>query len=215
MDSQKKLFQGKITFRPAAPSDANLTSRLIFETFPKMATYLIGLGDARLAKDIIAKIFPIEGHRFSYQMTELVCSGDAIIGMFIAYPGRSLTKLGWSLAKAILKLYPLRQKLKLIQRGLPLIFIQEAARDEYLLSNLAVKRGQRGQGIGAEILSHVEKKAHQIGYHKLAVMVDIDNKDARRFYERHGYAVQAMHLEPNQRVKHLGPGYLRLLKELD
>lgn len=212
---QKKENQRTITYRPAQPSDARTVSRLIFDTLPKMATYIIGLGDAHRAKQILANIFTHKGHRLSYQFTEVVCQGHSVVGMFIAYPGKGLTKLGWHLAKYILKQYTLPGKLKLILRGLPLIFIQEAAHDEFLLSNLAVKKGQRSKGIGAQVLGYVEEKARGAGYHKLALMVDIDNRDARRFYERHGYAIKAMHLESNQRVKHLGPGYQRMVKDLN
>ncbi len=204
----------KITYRPAQPSDARQAARLIFETFPKMATYLIGLGDARRGKKLLAEMFVEAGHRFSYQFTELVCQGGQVVGAYIAYPAQGLTKKGWRLAKVLLKHYTVSEKLKLILRSLPLIFIQEAAADEYLLSNLAVKKGQRSQGIGAQILKRVEEQALQAGYRKLALMVDIDNPDARRFYEEHGFKVKALHLEADKRVKHLGPGYQRMVKEL-
>lgn len=203
-----------ISYRPAQPSHAEQASRLIFDTFPKLATYLIGLGDEQRAKSILAEIFVFEGHRFSYQFTELVYQSDRVVGMFIAYPGQRLTKLSWRLARVLLKHYTFAEKFKLIQRSLPVLFIQEAALDEYLLSNLAVKKGQRGQGIGAQVLAKVEAKAQQAGYRKLALMVDIDNPDARRFYEQHGYAVKALHLEANSRIKHLGAGYQRMVKEL-
>ena len=204
----------KLIFRPARPDDARQTARLIFETFPKMATYLIGLGDARRAKKLLTEIFADAGHRFSYQFTELVCQGGKVVGMFIAFPGRGLTQKDWRLPRVLLKHYTFSEKLKLILRSLPLIFIKEAAADEYLLSNLAVRKGQRSQGIGAQILKLVEAQALQADYHKLALMVDIDNPDARRFYEEHGFKVKALHLEADKRVKHLGPGYQRMVKEL-
>lgn len=203
-----------ITYQPAQPAHARQVSRLIFDTFPKMATYLIGLGDARRAKMILSEIFGTEGHRFSYEFTELVFQSGNLVGMFIAYPGQRLTKLSWRLVKVLFKHYKFTEKLTLILRSLPVIFIQEAALDEYLLSNLAVKKGQRSQGIGTQVLAKVEQKAQEAGYNKLALMVDIDNLDARRFYERQGYTVKALHLEANSRIKYLGPGYQRMVKEL-
>ncbi len=205
----------KIDFRSAEPSDARLASRLLFDTFPKMATYVFGLGDAQRAKQILADSFAMEGHRFSYEYTQIGCQGNAEVGILISYPGRKLNKLEWGLAKAIHKNYSFWEKFRLIQRSLPMLFIQEAAFDEYLLSNLAVKKSRRSQGIGEQMLSHAEEKAIQAGYHKLALMVEIDNQDARRFYERHGFSIKAIHLEPNQRVKHLGPGYQRMVKVLE
>ena len=204
-----------IDFRAAELSDSRLASRLLFDTFPKMATYVLGLGDARRSKKILADAFVLEGHRFSYEFTEIVYQGNAEVGLYVSYPGRKINKLNWCLAKAIHKRYSFGEKFRLIQRSLPMLFIQEAAFDEYLLSNLAVKKSQRSQGIGEQVLSHAEEKAIQAGYLKLALMVEIENKDARRFYERHGYSIKAIHLEPNHRIKHLGPGLQRMVKELD
>jgi ribosomal protein S18 acetylase RimI-like enzyme len=203
-----------IKYRIAQPADAKLISRLIFDTFPKFAAYMIGLGDAERAKQIIAKLFLLPGHRFSYEFTQVVMHGERLVGMFIAYPGRDLLPLNWRLARLLLKEFTLMEKIKLIRRGLPVLFIQEAARDEYLLSNLAMKKGLRGKGIGAQVLSHVENKAKKAGYHKLALMVTIDNQDARRFYEGQGFVIKAIHLESNRRVRYLGPGYQKMLKEL-
>ena len=212
--TKTKADSQNITSRPAQPADAARASRLMFDSFPKMATYNLGLGDAHRAKAILTAIFTQKGHRFSFEFTEIVCQGEAVVGMFIAYPGKELTKLGWRLARYLLSQYNFAGKLKVILRGLPLVFIQEATVDEYLLSNLAVKKGQRGMGIGAQVLLVVEEQARQAGYTKLALMVDIDNRDARRFYEQHGFSVKAMHLEPNHRVRHLGHGYQRMVKTI-
>jgi ribosomal protein S18 acetylase RimI-like enzyme len=212
--SPKTPKLGKIECRPAQPEDASLASRLIFDTFPKMATYILGLGDARRARKILKKIFGIQGHRLSYEFSEMICEDGNVVGLFIAYPGHDLTRLGWRLARLILKAYRLSEKFKVIQRGLSLIFIQEAATDEYLLSNLGVKKSARGRGIGAQVMPYIEDKARQAGFHKLALMVNIDNRDAKRFYERHGFAVKAIHLESNSRVRHLGHGHFQMVKTL-
>jgi ribosomal protein S18 acetylase RimI-like enzyme len=212
--SQKAPKPGKIECRPAQPEDASLASRLIFDTFPKMAAFIIGLGDDRRARKILKKIFGTQGHRLSYEFAEMICQDGNVIGMFIAYPGHDLNRLGWRMARLILKEYRFAEKIKVIQRGLSLIFIQEAAYDEYLLSNLGMKKSARNRGIGTQVMPYIEEKARQAGFHKLALMVDIDNGDAKRFYERHGFAVKAIHLESNSRVKHLGPGYFLMVKML-
>lgn len=212
--SPKAPKPGNIECRPAQPEDASLASRLIFDTFSKIATYIIGLGDGRRARQILKKIFATQGHRFSYEFTEMIYADGNAVGMFIAYPGHDLNRLGWRMAKLILKEYGFAEKLKVIQRGLPLIFIQEAAHAEYLLSNLGIKKSARNQGIGAQVMPYIEEKARQAGCYQLALMVDIDNRDAKRFYERHGFAVKAMHLVSNSRVKHQGPGYFQMVKTL-
>lgn len=63
-----------------------------------------------------------------------------------------------------------------------------------LLDELYVAPALRGQGIGSALLALVEATAQQRGAELLEVNVDGDDTDARRFYERHGYA----NTEPGQ-----------------
>lgn len=55
---------------------------------------------------------------------------------------------------------------------------------EHFLHSLYVRRGARGQGIGAALIAHA--RAHYGVPHSLKV--DVPNEAARRFYERLGYA---------------------------
>lgn len=204
-----------VDFRPARPSDAKQASQLLYATSPKKNRFIVGLGSETRAKRILVKIFTLENHRFSYQFTQMALHKGKVIGMVLAYPGRSLGRLNWRLYRIMLAQYGLRGKLALISRSLPMIFIKEAAHDEFLLSNLAVKKGQRSRGFGSQILKHAEQLALDNKLEKVALMVSIDNQAGKRFYERHGYAVKAIHLESDKRVKVLGPGYFHMVKELD
>jgi GNAT superfamily N-acetyltransferase len=57
-----------------------------------------------------------------------------------------------------------------------------------LLDELYVAPQLRGQGIGSALLALVEATARERGADVLEVNVDGEDTDARRFYERHGYA---------------------------
>jgi len=215
MANKEEEPQGTITYRPAQPSDAQIASRLIFDTFPRMATYIFGLGDERRAKEILSKLFVIENHRFSYQFTEMVIQDETIMGMFIAYPAEELPRLDRGLLSVILRQHKFTDKLKVLLRGLPTMFIKEAAPDDFLLSNIAIKKETRGQGIGAQVLAYVEEKAKEAGYQRLALIVEIDKQAACRFYEAQGFEVKVKHLEPPHRKKHLGTGFQQMVKVLD
>jgi ribosomal protein S18 acetylase RimI-like enzyme len=204
-----------IEFRQATPNDAKVASRLLFDTFPRKATYIIGLGSEERAKKILARIFALSGHRLSYEHTELALSDGKVIGLLNSFPGAILGRLERKLVLYLLKQYRWRGKIALIRRGLPLVFIKEAANDAYFLSNIAVKKIYRGKGFGAQILRHVEVRARKSQLKILSLMVDIDNQGARRFYAQEGYKVKALHLESNKRVKQLGPGTARMEKILD
>ncbi len=57
-----------------------------------------------------------------------------------------------------------------------------------LLDELYVSPVCRGRGMGSALLIGAEKVARQRGAEVLEINVDGDDTDARRFYERHGYA---------------------------
>jgi ribosomal protein S18 acetylase RimI-like enzyme len=212
--AKQKINRDAISFRPARPEDAKVASQLLFETFPKKATFIIGLGDPDRAKRILKNLFEIAGHRLSYSVTEVALHQGQIVGLLTAFQGRQLGSLDRRLDLLILRQYSLRGKLAVIFRGWPLIFIQEATRDEYFLSNLVVKKRYRSQGLGEHLLAHVETKAEQNHLRKVSLMVAIENKRAKSFYEKFGFKTSAIHLESNQRVAHLGAGYHRMVKEL-
>jgi GNAT superfamily N-acetyltransferase len=57
-----------------------------------------------------------------------------------------------------------------------------------VLDELYVAPGLRGNGIGTALLASVETVVRQRGAALVEINVDGDDTDARRFYERHGYA---------------------------
>ena len=57
-----------------------------------------------------------------------------------------------------------------------------------LLDELYVVPAERGRGIGAALLKAAEAVVRQRGSELLEINVDGEDTDARRFYERYGYA---------------------------
>jgi ribosomal protein S18 acetylase RimI-like enzyme len=212
--AKKRISVKEIQFRSATPADAVVAGRLLFESFPKKATYIIGLGNEARAKKILVDIFSKPGHRLSYESTQIVLYDGAVIGALTAYPGNQMEKLNRHLYLHLIKQYKIRGKFALILRGLPLIFIKETARDEYFLSNLVVKRQYRCQGVGEKMLEAVEQLAKEAGYSRVSLIVNLENQSAQRFYERYGYEVKAIIPESSRRVANLGRGSQRRVKEL-
>lgn len=213
--TQAEINRQLLSFRAAKPEDGKFASRLLFQTFPKKAAFIIGLGSEERAKKILAKIFPIKGHRLSFEYTRLILHQKKPIGLITSFPGGLLTKLDRRLDFLLLRQYRFRGKLALIMRGYPLIFIKEATRQEYFLSNLAVRKDFRNRGVGAIALAEVENLAQQVGLGRVSLIVNLENQSAKHFYDQNGFKTQAIHLESNRRVPHLGPGYQRMVKTLD
>lgn len=203
-----------LTYRPAAPEDANIAGPLIYDTFPKVATFLIGLGSEDRAKQIITRLFGMPGHRFSYEVTSIAQYEGRIVGMMVIYPGKKHQRLDKKLNQLVLKQYRFRGKLALSIRAWPLVFVKEVERDEFLVGNIAVRKRYQGKGAGSLMLSKVEETAKEAGYSKIALRVAIENEAARKLYERVGYKTVSIHLEPNTRVRYMGAGYRRMVKTI-
>jgi len=212
--SEKTFSMKAIDCRPAKASDAKVAGRLLFESFPRKASFLIGLGNEDRARNILSEIFALPGHRLSYEFASIAMVEGRTAGLVIAFPGKMLNKRNRNLVKHILRHYSFRGKLAFILRVWPLVFLKESARDEFFLSNLAVRNKHRGQGVGEALLVHVETQVSQAGLSKIALVVDIDDQDAKEIYDQNGYSVKAINLESNTRVPYLGPGYQRRVKEL-
>lgn len=63
--------------------------------------------------------------------------------------------------------------------------------DEAHINNLAVRSDFRGQGLGAALLEHVLQAAAARGAQRATLEVRRSNAQARRLYERLGFAVAA------------------------
>jgi ribosomal protein S18 acetylase RimI-like enzyme len=211
---KSKIKREDLTFRQAEPGDAHIAGPLVFDTFPKAAAFIVGLGSADRANAILERIFAFPGHRFSYEETKLAVYQGRVIGLLMSYPARRLRKLDRRTDRLILKQYRLRGKLALVIRTWPLLFMNKINRDEYVIGNLAVKKRYRGRGVGAHLLTYAEEQAQAAGLQKLALRVAIENQGARALYERFGFKTDAIYLESNQRVPHAGAGYRRMVKVL-
>jgi len=212
--AKKRLSANEIGFRPANPEDARMAGNLLFETFPRQATFIIGLGCEGRARKILVDIFPIPGHRLSYEFTQMVMYNDKVVGAMVIFPGSQIGKLDRRLYRPILKQYRFVDTLKLINRGVSLFFIKETTHNELFISNLVVKDHYRNLGIGEKMLHYAEGLAREADLSKVSLIVDLENQKARRFYDRHGYQVKALNLIPNRQVPYLGAGSERRVKVL-
>ncbi|WP_459194031.1 GNAT family N-acetyltransferase [Halosimplex sp. J119] len=64
-----------------------------------------------------------------------------------------------------------------------------------VVENLYVRPGHRGEGVGSELLTTAERRLDELGADTVALEAMATNRDARRFYRRHGYDVHRVQLE--------------------
>lgn len=64
---------------------------------------------------------------------------------------------------------------------------REIDNDRFLVDGICVARGQRGRGIGGQLLLALYREAAERGYRTVRLDVIKDNWRARALYERHGF----------------------------
>ncbi len=99
-------------------------------------------------------------------------------------------------------------------------FASRGVRSAYLYA-FRVKRANRSQGIGSQLLREAESRLAALGFERCVISVARTNRAARRLYERHGYQVFAEDSGEWSYVDHQGvvrnvsePAYV-LEKQLD
>ena len=72
--------------------------------------------------------------------------------------------------------------------GLAWVVLSRALDRSAYLRLLVVAEDQQSHGVGAALLADAERRARAAGSRHFVFLVTADNKRARAFYERHGYA---------------------------
>jgi ribosomal protein S18 acetylase RimI-like enzyme len=173
-----------LTIRPATASDAQAAAALIGMTMGRMADHLF---EPRTPTSVITELFPHRGNRFSFQFTDLAEADGSVVGLLLSHPGRTLNRLGLSMAYRLLRVCGAIPFARFAARALPFSLAREANADEYFVSALAVSPSFQGKGVGACLLAHAEDRARTCGLGRCALIVDVSNGPARRLYERLGY----------------------------
>ncbi|MGE0200283.1 MAG: GNAT family N-acetyltransferase [Candidatus Melainabacteria bacterium] len=58
-----------------------------------------------------------------------------------------------------------------------------------MISNMYFEEPYRRQGLGSQVLSQLEKRAHELGYNRLFLYTTKENEAAQRFYVKHGFRI--------------------------
>ena len=203
-----------VKIRPAVESDAEFVSKLLFASFSRFAQYGIGMGKEERAKGILMKAFQKPHHRYSFEYILIAEHLGKKVGLAVSLPGKLLGGLNRRFGGRLLGFYSLKGKILLITRLLPFVFMKEGDRDEFVISNLFILQKFQERGFGETLVKFIEKQARRQGYRKMATLIEVQNTQTRKFFEGLGFKVKAVVLEPNRRIKQLGAGYQRMMKNL-
>lgn len=198
--------------RPAMPADTSSSVPLIHMSMGRVADFLFGCQDSAKAGCALTRLFALPHNRFSYQFADVVEEDGQVIGLGLNYPGNLIKSLEFSTGRQLLSFYGLVGFIRFLRKTLPLVPIREAEPDEYFIHSLAVLPPFQGQGIGTRLLSWAEARAQAMGFTKSSLVVEVENRKARRLYERLGYRIVSTQRAERLRRPMDSAGFHRMVK---
>jgi ribosomal protein S18 acetylase RimI-like enzyme len=135
-----------------------------------------------------------DDHPHSYRSAIVAEYNNEVVGMALSYPSRF-----HGVTEEMKGFFP-AERLEHFKH-----FFSARVEDSLFLDALGVLPEFRGKGIGTELIHLTEKKAVENGHTVVSLMVFADNTEARRLYERCGFAVvETVELLPHDLIPHEG-----------
>lgn len=164
--------------RPAIPEDSPKIAELINMAMLEITYQFIGKEDPQEAHHFIEALVQEKNNQYSYQNIFVIQEGDEILGQISIYDGAHCEQLRETVWAEIEKRYNLSYTSE-----------AETSPGEMYIDTFAISPATRGRGLGKLLLQfaidHFVKKQHKT----LGLLVDADNPNAKKLYERMGFKV--------------------------
>jgi ribosomal protein S18 acetylase RimI-like enzyme len=173
-------------------ANSKMGSKLNGVALDYMAHTLVGTKDTKLIGGTLAKLWKLDGNRFSNQYSYEAQLNDKTVGVITAYPASAMFKLGINTIKQLLKI----RKWDLVwysfmhlRDAIAMLTLKEGAEGEYHIGTLATSSESRGYGVGTKLIHFIEEQARQQHYKLCSLTVKKENKKAIHFYKKLGYQI--------------------------
>ena len=166
--------------RAAKPTDAAVCVPIIISTIGSIAHTLSGSNNEQTTLQVLTHFFGQPNNRISYQNCWVILEQGNVVGVLVAYHGTQATALDQPYIAHIFA-----------TTGKQAIITKEAQDDEYYLDTIGILPTHQGKGYGTALIDAFEQQATQLGYHKLALLVDKENHAAYKLYQRLGYTANS------------------------
>lgn len=153
-----------------------ILAQLILNAIGNIANTLTGENEKDKILEVLNKYINMDINRLSHKNTYIYKVKDKIAGLIIAYDSNKIKKLD----KPILE--------NLANKGILLDSLEKECFDnEFYIDTVSVFEEFQGQGFAKELFSFIEKRAKDLGFNKLSLLVDFDNHKALNLYEKIGF----------------------------
>jgi len=203
--------------RKPIDSDTVECLKLIYMSSPNMFSYFLIKRPPEILK-VLSIFYSKSDVLFSSNNVLVKVENDNVCGLLLSAPGKEIQLLEKNMGKygkELIKTIGIVDMLKMISRMKIQSFMSNLHdEDEYYISNLAVDERFRGKGIGVELLEKAKEIAELNGYKKLSLLVELDNSNARRIYEKDGFTIIKTIDLPKQYHKYSIYGFHKMIRKI-
>jgi ribosomal protein S18 acetylase RimI-like enzyme len=163
--------------RRAKKSDAHLVPEIMLQAMGDIIFRFIKKEDRNEAVHFLTQLFMQKGNLYSYENTFVAIDNSGqISGSLTGYDGDKFIELRQPILDHMQELY-----------NNNLIPEAETTGGEFYIDSIAVAPIARGKGIGTALLHFAITHAKQNGFKKVGLLVDLENPNAQKLYERIGF----------------------------
>lgn len=151
-------------------------STLILDAIHDIANTLSGENEKTKILETLDKYITMDINRLSYNNIWIYEIQSKTVGLIVAYGSNDVKKLDAPI------LEHLSSKNIFIDS-----FDKECFENEFYIDTVSVFEEFQGKGIAKELFSFIEKKAKELGFEKVSLLVDLENPKALALYEKIGF----------------------------
>ncbi|MDD2896128.1 MAG: GNAT family N-acetyltransferase [Aliarcobacter sp.] len=178
--------------KQAQKNNISNISTLILDAIHNIANTLTGEDEKLKILETLDKYISMEINRLSYTNIWLYEIENQTVGLILAYNSNDVKKLD----KPILE--HLKSKNIFLDS-----FDKECFENEFYIDTLSVNENFQGKGIAKELFVFIEKKAKELGFEKVSLLVDFQNPKALALYEKIGFKKNTVLKVSNHQYHHM------------
>jgi ribosomal protein S18 acetylase RimI-like enzyme len=140
----------------------------------------------------ITEVASLENSQYSYRNALIAEINGSVAGVIVAYDGAKLEELR-------------SETIKIIHKYKPDFTVSEDETEvgEYYIDTLCVLPEYRNMGIATQLIAAVHEKSIAEGHRKLGLIVDFDNPNAERLYNKLGFKRVGIRIFAGHKMWHL------------
>ncbi|ARS39093.1 hypothetical protein CA265_05145 [Sphingobacteriaceae bacterium GW460-11-11-14-LB5] len=166
--------------RPALPTDVEEVVPLIIQAMGKLANKLTHTNDIAIINEIFKHFFQQQGNQYSYENTLVFEDEGKVLGAINAYDGSKLFELRQPFLTYRAKHHRVNHNNQ----------DNETESGEFYLDSISVNSKVQGKGIGKQLIRAGIDWAKKLGHHTIALLVEQNNDNALKLYEKMGFVIQ-------------------------